>query len=48
LAITLETKPLVFDTGVCLFSYRSAEWNKVSESQKKELGLTFDDNGEFW
>ncbi|WAR28550.1 CAN5-like protein [Mya arenaria] len=26
----------------------SAEWKKVSDSQKKELGLTFDDNGEFW
>ncbi|XP_052217041.1 calpain-5-like [Dreissena polymorpha] len=26
----------------------SPEWKKVSESQKKELGLTFDDNGEFW
>lgn len=26
----------------------SPEWNKVSDSQKKELGLTFDDNGEFW
>ncbi|XP_052785082.1 calpain-5-like [Mya arenaria] len=26
----------------------SAEWKKVSDSQKKELGLVFDDNGEFW
>ncbi|XP_060079370.1 calpain-5-like [Ylistrum balloti] len=26
----------------------SSEWKKVSESDKKELGLTFDDNGEFW
>ncbi|KAK3578630.1 hypothetical protein CHS0354_002205 [Potamilus streckersoni] len=26
----------------------SPEWKKVSESQKKEMGLTFDDNGEFW
>ena len=33
---------------ILLQSYRSPEWNKVSESQKKDLGLTFDDNGEFW
>ncbi|KAK7090412.1 calpain-5-like [Littorina saxatilis] len=26
----------------------SPEWNKVSEAEKKELGLTFDENGEFW
>ncbi|CAL1546272.1 unnamed protein product [Lymnaea stagnalis] len=26
----------------------SAEWKKVSEAEKKELGLTFDENGEFW
>ncbi|KAK6195804.1 hypothetical protein SNE40_001159 [Patella caerulea] len=26
----------------------SPEWTKVSESEKKELGLTFDENGEFW
>ncbi|KAL4220104.1 Calpain-6 [Mactra antiquata] len=26
----------------------SEEWKKVSDGQKKELGLTFDDNGEFW
>ncbi|BFZ00227.1 hypothetical protein BsWGS_03266 [Bradybaena similaris] len=26
----------------------SPEWKKVSESEKKELGLTFDENGEFW
>ncbi|ESO86333.1 hypothetical protein LOTGIDRAFT_129270 [Lottia gigantea] len=26
----------------------SHEWTKVSEREKKELGLTFDENGEFW
>lgn len=26
----------------------SAEWRNVSEGQKKELDLTFDENGEFW
>nr|XP_022342765.1 calpain-5-like [Crassostrea virginica] len=26
----------------------SEEWSKVSESQKKDLGITIDDNGEFW
>lgn len=26
----------------------SEEWNKVSESQRKSLGITFEDDGEFW
>ncbi|XP_022098028.1 calpain-5-like [Acanthaster planci] len=26
----------------------SPEWNKVSDSQRKSLGITFDDDGEFW
>ncbi|XP_038050798.1 calpain-5-like [Patiria miniata] len=26
----------------------SPEWQKVSESQRKSLGITFDDDGEFW
>lgn len=26
----------------------SAEWRYLSEDEKKELGLTFDDDGEFW
>ncbi|KAH3848959.1 calpain-5-like [Dreissena polymorpha] len=26
----------------------SQEWKEVSEGRKKEIGLTFDDNGEFW
>ena len=33
---------------VLISYFRSPEWNKVSDSQKKDLGLTFDDNGEFW
>ena len=33
-------------TMICCF--RSAEWSKVSESEKKDLGLNFDENGEFW
>lgn len=30
------------------YLFRSAEWKKVSDGEKKELGLTFADNGEFW
>ncbi|XP_060083333.1 calpain-5-like [Ylistrum balloti] len=26
----------------------SAEWDQVSDSMKKDIGLTVDDNGEFW
>ncbi|XP_071798927.1 calpain-5-like [Asterias amurensis] len=26
----------------------SPEWNKVNEGQRKKLGITFDDDGEFW
>lgn len=28
--------------------YRSPEWRFIPESEKQELGLTFDDDGEFW
>lgn len=27
---------------------RSEEWNSISEERRKELGLVFDDDGEFW
>jgi hypothetical protein len=36
------TTPTLFNRGSI------TEWKKVSESEKKTLGLTFDDNGEFW
>lgn len=28
--------------------YRSPEWKYISEDQRKELGLVFNDDGEFW
>ncbi|XP_067942211.1 calpain-9-like isoform X1 [Watersipora subatra] len=30
------------------WSDKSREWALISESQREELGLTFDDDGEFW
>ncbi|KAK9722062.1 Calpain family cysteine protease [Popillia japonica] len=30
------------------WSDKSPEWRFISESEKEELGLTFDDDGEFW
>jgi len=27
---------------------RSPEWAKISKSEKDKLGLTFEDDGEFW
>ena len=27
---------------------RSDEWKLLSESEKKEIGLSYDDDGEFW
>ena len=27
---------------------RSVEWTKISKSEKEKLGLTFEDDGEFW
>lgn len=32
----------------CTFCFRSTEWKKVSSGQKKDIGLTVEDNGEFW
>ena len=28
--------------------YRSPEWQYIPEEEKQEIGLTFDDDGEFW
>jgi calpain-5 len=30
------------------FSDGSPEWNQISEAKRKELGLVFEDDGEFW
>lgn len=30
------------------WSDKSAEWNMVGEAERKELGLSFEDDGEFW
>lgn len=27
---------------------RSPEWNKIAKSDRDRIGLTFDDDGEFW
>lgn len=27
---------------------RSPEWNNISEKEREKLGLTFNDDGEFW
>ena len=29
-------------------SLRSSEWRKLSEAEKREMNLTFADDGEFW
>ena len=28
--------------------FRSPEWNKVTQAEREKLGLTFEDDGEFW
>lgn len=28
--------------------FRSPEWNKISQQKRQELGLVFEDDGEFW
>lgn len=30
------------------FVIRSQEWNKIIKSDREKIGLTFDDDGEFW
>lgn len=30
------------------WSDKSREWNLIPESERRDLGLTFDDDGEFW
>ena len=29
-------------------SYRSPEWDKIDKASRDKIGLTFDDDGEFW
>lgn len=43
-----ESNLLFVSHNKVLFLLRSPEWKKVSDSEKKELGLTFEDTGEFW
>jgi len=31
-----------------ILSDRSDEWKSLSEADKKEIGLIFEDDGEFW
>ena len=40
-ANTLEVRGL-------FLSYRSSEWRGLSESEKREMKLSFADDGEFW
>ena len=30
------------------FYYRSQEWTLIPENERKDLGLTFSNDGEFW
>jgi len=30
------------------WSDKSREWSLISAEEKKDMGLTFDDDGEFW
>lgn len=32
----------------CLLYIRSEEWSKISKSDREKIGLTFEDDGEFW
>ena len=27
---------------------RSPEWSKISDAEREKIGLTFDNDGEFW
>lgn len=37
---------IIFNDGY--YFYRSPEWRFIPEHAKEEMGLTFDDDGEFW
>lgn len=34
--------------SICVYFIRSREWSLIPDSQKDSIGLTFDDDGEFW
>lgn len=33
---------------VCQLSFRSPEWQKISKDEREKIGLTFEEDGEFW
>lgn len=36
------------DLNLILYDFSDEEWGQVSESQRKELGMTKEEDGEFW
>lgn len=32
----------------CFRQFRSDEWQLIPEEERSEMGMTFDDDGEFW
>lgn len=42
------TQMFSFSLKFLKFSISSTEWNKISLSEKEKLGLTFEEDGEFW
>ena len=47
---SLELSGKFGESGVLIvfFTFRSDEWNALSEDEKCEVGLIYDDDGEFW
>lgn len=43
----LQSEQIYYDCGVCVCC-SSEEWNKVSKSEREKLGVTVQDDGEFW
>lgn len=40
--------PLAFTVMIMYSSHSSEEWQKVSKSEREKMGMTVEDDGEFW
>ena len=44
----LTVRLILIKLGWYLSNHRSSEWSLLSDREKDQMGLTFDDDGEFW
>lgn len=44
----ISTKHVLLDLDHFTYHFRSERWKYITDSDKEEIGLTQEDDGEFW